>query len=218
MQKGSPTVRGLAVFVLGASIIIASGCGSDPNVIRNQVTPSPCTAGSTFVPASVPLIELSCDSFTNSSSQHRTEVEPGSFAFANTMIASFQVGRIFGGGASDIGYVRSTDGGATWSTGLLPGVTTFQGGGTYSAVSDTLVIYDAAHGVWLIASLPISNSSIAVAVSRSTDGGSTWSNPILVAQGADLDKDWVTCDNTPTSPHYGNCYMEWDDNGNNNLV
>jgi len=145
-------------------------------------------------------------------------VEPGSFAFGSTMIASFQVGRIFGGGASDIGYVRSTDGGATWSTGLLPGVTTFQGGGSYSAVSDTSVIYDAAHGVWLIASLPISNSSIAVAVSRSTDGGVTWSNPILVAQGADLDKNWITCDNGQTSPHYGNCYMEWDDHGNNNLV
>jgi hypothetical protein len=163
-------------------------------------------------------MQLSCDSFTNSSSQHRTEVEPGSFAFGNTIITSLQVGRIFHGGASDIGFAISTDGGGTWTNGLLPGITTFQGGGTYSAVSDTSVIYDAAHGVWLISSLPISNSSIAVAVSRSTDGGVTWSNPILVAQGADLDKNWITCDNTQTSPHYGNCYMEWDDNGNNNLV
>jgi len=166
----------------------------------------------------VPLIELSCDSFTNSSSQHRTEVEPGSFAFGNTIIASFQVGRISGGGASDIGYVISTDGGATWTRGSLPGITSFQGSGTYSAVSDTSVIYDAALGVWLMASLPISNSSVPVAVSRSTDGGVTWSNPIIVAQGADLDKDWITCDKSQTSPHYGNCYMEWDDNGNNNLV
>src|SRR5215469_18171960 len=129
MQKGSPTVRRLAVLVLGASIITASGCGSDPNVIRMQSTPAPCTAGSNFVPASVPLIELSCDSFTNSSSQHRTEVEPGSFAFGNTMIASFQVGRIFAGGASDIGYAISTDGGGTWNRGLLPGITTFEGSG-----------------------------------------------------------------------------------------
>ena len=218
MQKGNPGVRGLAVLVLATCIILASGCGSDPNVARNQITRAPCTAGSTFVPAGVPLIQLSCDSFTNSSSQHRTEVEPGSFAFSTTVIASFQVARIFGGGASDIGYVRSTDGGATWSTGLLPGVTAFQGGGTYSAVSDTSVIYDAAHGVWLIASLPISNSSVPAVVSRSSDGGVTWSNPILVAQGADLDKNWITCDNGQTSPHYGNCYMEWDDHGNNNLM
>lgn len=217
MPKGSFRVRGLAVFVLWMCII-GGACGSDPNAARNQITLGSCAAGSTFVPASVPLIQLSCDSFTNSSSQHRTEVEPGSFAFGNTMIASFQVGRIFGGGASDIGYVISSDGGATWSGGLLPGITTFQGGGSYSAVSDASVIYDAAHGVWLIASLPIANRSIAVAVSRSSDGGVTWSNPILVAQGLDLDKDWITCDDGQTSPHYGNCYMEWDDNGNNNLM
>src|SRR5215472_2486379 len=130
MQKGSPPVRGLALLVLGTCILIASGCGSDPNPIRNQISPGSCTAGSTFVPASVPLIELSCDSFTNSSSQHRTEVEPGSFAFGNTIIASFQVGRISGGGASDIGYVISTDGGATWTRGSLPGITSFQGSGT----------------------------------------------------------------------------------------
>jgi len=199
-------------------MIIGSGCGASPNPTQNKIASGSCTAGSKFVPASVPLIELSCDSFTNSSSQHRTEVEPASFAFGTTLITSFQVGRIFSGGAADIGYAVSTDGGGTWSGGLLPGITTFQGGGTYSAVSDTSVIYDAAHGVWLIATLPISNSSIAVSVSRSTDGGVTWSHPILVAQGADLDKNWITCDNTQTSPHYGNCYMEWDDNGNNNLV
>jgi len=176
-------------MVLGTSIILASGCGSDPNVTRKQIISGTCTAGGTLVPASVPLIELSCDSFTNSSSQHRTEVEPGSFAFGNTIITSFQVGRIFAGGASDIGYVISTDGGATWNRGLLPGITTFEGSGTYSAVSDTSVMYDAAHSVWLIALLPISKSSVPVAVSRSSDGGVTWSAPIFVAQGADLDKD-----------------------------
>ena len=41
---------------------------------------------------------------------------------------------------------------------------------------------------------------------------------MIVAQSADLDKDWITCDDTPTSPHYGNCYVEWDDNGNSNLM
>jgi hypothetical protein len=41
---------------------------------------------------------------------------------------------------------------------------------------------------------------------------------VIVAHGADLDKDWITCDNTATSPHYGNCYAEWDDNGNSNLI
>ena len=40
----------------------------------------------------------------------------------------------------------------------------------------------------------------------------------VVAQGANLDKDWITCDNGNTSPFYGNCYAEWDDNSNGNLI
>ncbi|MGH9516551.1 MAG: sialidase family protein [Terriglobales bacterium] len=163
-------------------------------------------------------MQLSSDPFTNLSSQHATEVEPASFSFGPTIIASFQVARTSGGGGADIGYAISNDSGLTWQNGLLPGITTFQGGGANSAVSDTSVIYDAKHGVWMISSLPISPTNIQVAVSRSSDGGVSWGNPVIIAQGADLDKDWITCDNTSTSAHYGNCYAEWDDNGNSNLI
>ena len=166
----------------------------------------------------MPLVKLSTDTFTNSTSQHATEVEPGSFSFGSTIITSFQVGRIFGGGGADIGYAISTDAGLSWNNGFLPGITTFQGGGTNSAVSDTNPAYDAKHGVWLISSLPISATNVQVTVSRSTDGGASWSNPILIAQSPGLDKNWLACDTTATSPFYGNCYMEWDDNGNSNLV
>jgi len=174
--------------------------------------------GTTLPPATIPLVRLSTDTFTNATSQHATEVEPDSYSWGQTIITSFQVARISGGGGADIGYAISNDGGSTWQNGLLPGLTTFQGGGTNSAVSDTAVIYDAAHGVWLISSLPISAANIQIVVSRSTDGGAAWSNPIVIANGAHLDKDWITCDNTPTSSFYGNCYVEWDDNGNGNLI
>ena len=204
-----------ALICLAAALGAAAGCGSDPGS-NNGSTDS--GSGSNFPPATVPLVKLSTDTFTNPTSQHATEVEPGSFAFGSTIITSFQVGRISGGGSADIGYALSTDGGISWQNGLLPGLTTFQGGGTNSAVSDTNVAYDAAHGVWLISSLPISTNNIHVAVSRSSDGGASWSNPIVVSQGANLDKTWLVCDSTSTSPHYGNCYMEWDDNGNGNLI
>jgi len=197
---------------LSATILFVTSCGSSS---RSSSTPDPFSSDP---PATVPLVQLSSDRFTNLSSQHATEVEPGSFSFGPTIITSFQVGRISGGGAADIGYAISNDGGTTWQNGLLPGLTTFQGAGTNSAVSDTAVIYDAKHGVWMIASLPISSTNIQVAVSRSTDGGVSWRNPVIVANGADLDKDWITCDNTSTSPHYGNCYEEWDDNGSSNLM
>ena len=203
----------LPIFFLAAILTFSSGCGSSSSSNSQSNNSS-----SNFAPATVLLVKLSSDTFTNSSSQHATEVEPGSFAFSSTVITSFQVARIFAGGGADIGYAISTDGGLTWNSGLLPGITTFQGGGSNSAVSDTTVAYDAKHGVWLISSLPLSTSNAEVAVSRSTDGGASWSNPVVVAQGAGLDKDWLVCDSTATSPHYGNCYMQWDDNGNGNLI
>ena len=72
--------------------------------------------------ASVPLTRVSSDPFTNPTSQHATEVEPDTFAHGSTVVGAFQVGRFFNGGATDIGFVRSGDGGATWGTpGFLPG-------------------------------------------------------------------------------------------------
>jgi hypothetical protein len=189
-------------FFAACALVVILSCGSSSKST---------SGGSTFPPATVPLVKLSTDAFTNSTSQHATEVEPGSFAFGSTIITSFQVARISGGGGADIGYAVSTDAGISWSSGLLPGITTFQGGAN-SAVSDTNVAYDPKHGVWLISSLPISTTNIQVVVNRSLDGGLTWSNPVVVSQGANLDKTWLACDTTATSPFYGNCYEEWDDN------
>lgn len=200
---------------LCAIVLLNGSCGSSSNSNSN---PTPGNPFSSDPPATVPLTQLSSDPFTNASSQHATEVEPGSFSFGPTIITSFQVARISGGGAADIGYAISNDSGTTWQNGLLPGITTFQGAGTNSAVSDTVPIYDAKHGVWMISSLPISSTNIQVAISRSSDGGASWGNPVIIRQGPDLDKDWISCDNAATSAHYGNCYAEWDDNGNSNLI
>jgi hypothetical protein len=51
-----------------------------------------------------------------------------------------------------------------------------------------------------------------VTVSRSTNGGTTWANPVNAVgfDGKGYDKNWTVCDNTSTSPHYGNCYIEAD--------
>ena len=167
------------------------------------------------VSAAPSLVKVSADPFHNSASQHRTEVEPDTYSFGNTIVSAFQTGRVFGGGSADIGWATSQDGGATWNFGFLPGITKAQmRGNPYDAVSDPAVAYDAAHGVWLIASLPLSNtlpSTPAVLISRSPDG-INWTKPVGVAPNTQsTDKNWVTCDNTPTSPFYGHCYAEWDE-------
>ncbi|HEU5374892.1 MAG TPA: sialidase family protein [Ktedonobacteraceae bacterium] len=167
--------------------------------------------------AATTLLQVSNDPFTNTSSQHQTEVEPDTFSFGSTIVTAFQTGRISGGGSSDIGWATSNDNGATWSNGFLPGTTTFATpAGPFSAISDASVAFDAAHNTWLILSLGI-NSNETVLVSRSTDGGHTWSNPVTVASGS-LDKTWIACDNTSTSPFFGHCYAEWDRTNSRNLL
>src|SRR5438128_1397208 len=96
------------------------------------------------------LVQISSDPFTNKTSNHKTEVEPDTFAFGNTIVSTFQVGRFFNGGASDIGFATSTDGGETFTHGFLPGITVFKGNGKYNRASDASVAFDAKHKVWLI--------------------------------------------------------------------
>ncbi len=160
------------------------------------------------------LTQVSSDPYMISPGQHATEVEPHMLANGNTLVAAFQTGRIIPGGATDIGWATSTDAGTTWTHGFLPGLTTGEGTGPYDAASDPAVAYDAKHGVWMIASLPISNTSQtpAVAVSRSTDGGLTWQNPVSVDPASESsDKNWIVCDSGASSPYFGNCYVEWDE-------
>lgn len=161
----------------------------------------------TTASAAVSLTRVSVDVYTDTQAQHRTEVEPDTFAFGSTIVSAFQVGRVFGGGASNIGWATLRNGGATWSHGYLPGITG-NGGGPFGQASDASVAYDAKHKVWLISSLGI-GSSVDVLVNRSTKGGVAWGKPVTVATGAN-DKNWIVCDNTATSPHYGNCYTEYD--------
>ena len=110
--------------------------------------------GASAAQANVALTQLSSDPFTNPTSQHATEVEPDTFAFGSTIVAAFQQGRfVSGGGASGIGWATSTDAGASWVHGSLPGITTFAGNGPYDRATDPVVAYDAKHGVWLVASI-----------------------------------------------------------------
>ena len=163
-------------------------------------------------------VRISVDNLTNTDSTHKTEVEPSTFAWGNTLVSAFHVARrpgSIGWGSGDVGFSTSTDGGKTWHYGNLPGLTVNYKGGTYGAAADPSVAYDAKHGQWLISTLPLAGLSSSsgligdVAVSRSTDG-LTWSNPILIDRTHLDDKNWTVCDNTPTSPFYGNCYTEWD--------
>jgi hypothetical protein len=169
--------------------------------------------------------QISSDPYTPANAprgEHASEVEPDTFAFASTVISTYQVGRVFNGGATDIGFSRSGDGGGSWTHGFLPGTSqeAMQPGPFFSA-SDASVAYDARHGVWIISWLGAHFSGggvVDVMVSRSTDGGRSWGAPVTVAAtGVFYDKNWTSCDNTLSSPFYGNCYTEFDNANSRDL-
>src|SRR3954447_9903963 len=182
-------------------------------------------AAATAAPAgAVGVTQIHHDTFTNGTSQHATEVEPDTFSHHGTTIATMQVGRFFNGGASDIGWSRTTDG-VTWTQGNLPGMSaqSTPPNNFFERVSDTTVAYSAAHDAWLISSIPLEFNTLSVPtvfVSRSTDDGLTFDNPVTIppppVKKVDLDKNWTVCDNTG-SQFDGNCYTEFDNFGEGDL-
>src|SRR6266550_3947672 len=148
-------------------------------------------------------LQISSDPFTqatcaaSATTNHHTEVEPDTYSNGSTIVATFQVGRVSDGGSCDIGFATSTNNGGAWTNGLLPGTTVFEGG-PYDRISDPAVAFDASHNTWLIASLALKGTTgAAVLVSQSTNGGTTWANPVVVhaASGSEnLDKEWIACD------------------------
>jgi hypothetical protein len=181
--------------------------------------------------ASIPL-QIATDPFTqatcaaSAATNHHANVEPDSFSNGSTIVAAYQVGRIYDGGACAIGFSTSTNNGASWTSGLLPSLTKYTSpAGTFDRATDAAVAYDAQDNVWMISSLVLTEAGgvkgVGIYTSRSTDGGLTWGTPVAIPNTAGMispDKNWIVCDNTATSPFYGNCYTEWDDNGAGNRM
>jgi hypothetical protein len=198
---------GASAAVLSTAVVSALALSAPAEAAQTgvtQVSSDPFLAGSTPTAA------------------HATEVEPDTFANGSTVVTAFQTGRVFNGGSSDIGFATSQDGGATWTHGFLPATDAASTPtGPFFSVSDPSVAYNARDGVWIISWLGAHFSGggvVDVMVSRSADGGLTWSDPITVAAtGVFYDKNWSVCDNTATSPHYGNCYTEFDNASSRDL-
>ena len=165
------------------------------------------------------LAQIATDTTTIQAAQHATIVEPDAYAFGSRIVSTFQVGRYFGGSAGAIGFATSADAGRTWRSGLVPGITQATSPpGPSNAASDPVVAFDVQHGRWLIVTLVNTRSESGLFVNGSSDGVN-WDAPARAisyppntgGEGTAVDKQWIACDNVPSSPFFGRCYIAYTD-------
>jgi hypothetical protein len=135
------------------------------------------------------------------------------------VVAAYQEGRRANGGDATNGYATSFDGGATWTSGELPKLTTqITPAGMFERASDAVVAFGPDNVVYansLVFDQDTSNglrSGMAVNVSK--DGGRTWSDPVVFQDdqlGGTNDKNWIVVDNSDAPGHTkGRVYVIWD--------
>ena len=130
-------------------------------------------------------------------------------------------------GVGTAGVYTSSDGGVTWvNRGLLDDQASWAGSGVVSD-GDPVIAYgpkpNGAGGFSFANGARAYYSSLAsiaglkgfefIIVTHSDDNGVTWSEPVLgttKTSAADFnDKNWITVDDTPTSPFFGTVYLSW---------
>ncbi len=120
--------------------------------------------------------------------------------------------RFANGGAVDIFYAWTHDGGAHWRQSRLPGLTKAVGG-TYDRASDPVVAFGSDGSVYVSSLVFDVTCPTGVAVSRSTDGGATFGKPVLAQHSNTCavsdDKNWLVTDTQPNSPFFGRIYQFW---------
>jgi hypothetical protein len=121
------------------------------------------------------------------------------------------------------GFFTSFDGGATWVDGQIPMRTGNGAGDPAPAFVAEPRAPETQGGVALMAQLEpvqgLSGSNLVqgdVSVSRSSDGGLTWSEPVTVMKGGGnanisnskfYDHPYMTCNNVAGTPYYGRCFV-----------
>src|SRR4051794_40796399 len=114
--------------------------------MRLMVRLAALTGALALVPAATAAAatQIATDPGVGGAGQHHTIVEPDSFGFGSTIVAAAQAGRVFDGGADAISWATSANNGSSWTSGVLPGITTHTSpAGTYDRVTDPSVAYDA---------------------------------------------------------------------------
>lgn len=215
------TLRTILALALSAALLSACGGGSSST--------SSAGGGTGIAPPATALVRVSaaspygagCGGGNTGINYQEAEVEPY-FAVnpgnPSNLIGAWQQDRFSDGGAHGLVVASSMDGGKHWAEHTLRfsvcGGGGASNGGNYSRASDPWVSF-APDGTAYVISISFSGNTLqagssgAVLVSRSTDGGVTWSNPTtLIHDGPNAfnDKEAITAD--PNDSHF--VYAVWD--------
>lgn len=154
--------------------------------------------------------------------QDDTTIEPSiavNPANPREIVTGFQTGRDDAGGGIDNGFATSHDGGATYTSGAMPGLTaTSPSPNTaYTRASDAVVTWGLGETVYyssLVFDPSGANLRSAIVNSTSHDGGLHWDLPDIVQDdngGGLNDKNWTVVDRSAAPGHHlGRVYVVWD--------
>src|SRR5436190_742373 len=154
--------------------------------------------------------------------QPDTQIEPSiavNPANPKNVVTVYQEGRIADGGDATNGFATSLDGGKSWKTGELPGLTSYPGqGGVFERASDAVVAFGPNNVVYANSLVFDFNKDLGlrsgIAVNVSKDGGLHRGPPVLLQDdvvGGLNDKNWIVVDTSDAPGHHkGRVYVVWD--------
>src|SRR5581483_4758232 len=182
------------------------GAAAPAAVVGVSDAPSPFAAGCDRVAGDG-------TNYRNSEVEVRIAADPRD---ANRAVGVWQQDRWSTGGAHGLVAATTTDGGTTWKRSFAPFSRCAGGtpanGGDYARASDPWVDIAPNGDVWQASlSVNLADVTTAMQVSRSKDGGATWSDPVTLQRdsgNAFNDKESLTAD--PTDPTGRRVYLVWD--------
>src|SRR5437660_3479807 len=173
---------GLLVLALGALASAPSGAlaaAPPPTVVRDVMTGSYTLGTMPLASGTDPIQDWI---------QPDTQIEPSiavNPANPKNVVTVYEEGRIADGGDATNGYATSLDGGKTWKSGELPGLTTYPGqGGMFERASDAVVAFGPGNVVYANSLVFDFNKDLGlrsgIAVNVSKDGGLHWGPPVII--------------------------------------
>lgn len=220
-------VRGPGGRIFPAGAVFSAGVASTPSrsataqpagPVRRllQALANPLVRVSTDTGVTAPLqpweLETSGSVHLDSQTEPWVDVNPGD---RSNIVGFWQEDRWSTGGARNLVFGTSFDGGANWTNSPLQGVSRLAGG-DYERVTDPWLDFGPDNRVHAASlafddTFPFKN---AIFVNTSTDGGATWGAPVTVAVDTEFqffnDKQALAADDYASSPFLGNVYVTWD--------